>query len=171
MGVTIHFEGKLKTETDYQLVIQKAKDFANLNNYEHFEIKEENKILQRVKNEEDWDYEGATNGIQINPSKNTEPFILEFDKDLYVQEYCKTQFSEQGIHINLIDFLEQIKHHFESLEIFDEGEYFETKDEQVLINNLNSCWDQLDKAKSENPKVKGPIKIESGRIIDFAEYE
>ncbi len=82
-------EGQLLSPKDFDKVIETAKDFAENNGLEYFLFQEDNKLLQRVKDEEDWDYEGPTKGIQIQPDENSDPLILEFDKDYYLQEYCK----------------------------------------------------------------------------------
>src|SRR5690606_12779889 len=99
MGITIHFEGKLKDEEHYNLLRKKVIEYSEFHNWTFFEFQNELKKLERVKNEEDWDYVGATKGIQVQPHENSEPLIFEFDKDLYVQEYCKTQFSNIETHI------------------------------------------------------------------------
>lgn len=171
MGLTIHFEGKLKSEQDYFLLLDDAKKFACDNHFEYFEIAEENKLLQRVRNDQDWDYQGVTRGIQIQPTDNAEPLILEFDKDLYIQEYCKTQFADAEVHIKVIEFLEAIKPYFFVLEILDEGDYLETKNREILAKHINNCWEAIEKLKIDYPESVGPFRIPSGRIIDFENIE
>jgi hypothetical protein len=128
MGVTIHFEGKLKSEGDFEKLIDAAKLFAETNDFEYKLFEDSDKLLQRVKDEEDWDYQGPTKGITIQPDQNSDPLNLEFDKDLYIQEYCKTQFSDLSVHIIVVDFLRQIETYFEILKVDDEAEYWETTD-------------------------------------------
>ncbi len=67
MGVTIHFEGRLKKDKYFDTIIKIATDFSKKYyiNYLHFE--ESSKFLERVKNEKDWNYEGSTKGIKIEP--------------------------------------------------------------------------------------------------------
>jgi hypothetical protein len=104
MGVTINFEGQLKSADDFSTVISIVTEFAEKNAMPFSTFEEPNKILHRVKAEEDWDYEGMTKGIRIQPSANSEPMLLEFDKDNYIQEYCKTQFADINIHVMLIKY-------------------------------------------------------------------
>lgn len=169
MGVTIHFEGQLKSDIDFEKVMNKAKDFAVKNNmpYDCFYVPL--KKLERVKNEQDWDYEGPTKGIRIQPNENSDPLWIEFDKDNYIQEYCKTQFAGIDIHIKIISLLKEIKPNFIDLSVTDEGEFWDTEDKYFLQTCLNNYHDAAEKAKSKNPKLKGPYRLEDGRIIDLME--
>lgn len=67
MGVTIHFEGQLSSLDNFDKVISVAKNFAENNHWEYFEFKEDYKLLERVKDEKDWNYEGSTKGLQLQP--------------------------------------------------------------------------------------------------------
>ena len=167
IGITIHFEGKLKDDEHYNLLIKKVIEYSEFHNWTFFEFQNELKKLERVKNEEDWDYVGATKGIQVQPHENSEPLIFEFDKDLYVQEYCKTQFSNIETHIKIIDLLNVIENYFSNLEIFDEGEYCETKNEILLKEHWDNFFSAMDEAIKENNNLQGPFKLENGRIIDL----
>jgi hypothetical protein len=167
MGVTIHFEGKLKSETDYNNVIEIAKNFSIENSLEFSEFENENATLYRVKNENDWDYIGSTKGMKIILSEFADPLLLEFDKDLYIQEYCKTQFATIDTHIVLVDFLESIEKCFEKLIVTDEGEYWETKNVELLQEHFDNVFELMEKAKMENPNLDGPYRGEDERIIDL----
>ena len=90
MSVTIHFEGRLNSQ-NYLGLISLATNFAIANNMKYFLFEEENKTLERVKDEEDWDYIGTVKGIKIQPDIDCDPLLLEFDNNYYyIQEYCKT---------------------------------------------------------------------------------
>lgn len=171
MGVTIHFEGKLKSSTLYNEIIETAKDFAVSNDLAFSIFEEENKILQRVRDEKDWDYDGPTKGILIQPDINSDPFNLEFDKDLYLQEFCKTQFADVSVHILIIELLRKIEPYFEVLRVEDEGEYWETKDITLLQEHLDNCFRAIDEAKQENKSLNGPFRLQNGRIVDLMEDE
>ncbi|MBC7412535.1 MAG: hypothetical protein H7331_08805 [Bacteroidia bacterium] len=167
MGVTVHFEGTLKSTTDFNEVINKATVFATDNNFE-FEIFEfENKKLYRVKDDADWDYEGATKGIKIKIDSAAEPLILEFDSNLHLQEYCKTQYASIKVHMKLIAFLRTIKLHFVMLEVLDEGEYWELNDVPTLQKNITDAFKVVEKAKKENPNLNGPYVTDDDRIVDL----
>jgi hypothetical protein len=167
MGVTIHFEGQLSSPDDLDKVIKTAKGFAERNDLEYFFFHEDNKLLQRVKDEQDWDYEGPTKGIQIQPNENSDPLILEFDKDYYLQEFCKTQYADVSVHILIIDLLRQIKPFFRSFCVEDEGEYWEKSDINILQQKIDDCFKAIEEMRQEDSTVNGPYKLENGRIIDL----
>ncbi|KQS89793.1 hypothetical protein [Chryseobacterium sp. Leaf394] len=167
MGITIHFEGKVKNDENYNLLVRKVIEYSEFQGWNFFEFQNELKKLERVKNEEDWDYIGTTKGVQVQPHKNSEPLIFEFDKDLYIQEYCKTQFSDIETHIKITELLNVITDYFSNLEIFDESEYWETGNERLLQENWEKFYTAMDEAMAENSYLKGPFKLENGRIIDL----
>ena len=167
MGVTIHFDGKLKSENNYQLIIESAKEFAQQNEMTFNLFHESDKLLLRVRDEKEWDYRGLTRGIRIQPHENSDPLNLEFDEDNYIQEYCKTQFASIETHIKIIDFLESIETNFESLSVFDEGEYWETHDKEILENHVKTCFHQIEMAKQNDETLDGPFRIADGRIADL----
>jgi hypothetical protein len=167
MGVTIHFEGKLKSENCFQKVIDIAKQFALSNDLTFADFQEETKLLERVKDQKDWDYQGPTKGLCIQPDDNSDPFNLEFDKDLYIQEYCKTQFADISVHILIIDLLRQIEPYFENLNVDDEGEYWNTSDTTLLQKHFDNCLRVMEEAKQENQTLEGPFRLDNGRIIDL----
>lgn len=167
MGITIHFEGKLKNDENYNLLIKKVIEYSEFQDWKYFQFQNESKKLERVRNDEDWDYIGSTKGIQVQPHENSEPLIFEFDEDLYIQEYCKTQFSNIETHIKIIDLFNAIEDNFSNLEIFDEREYWETKNETLLLKNWENFYTAMDEAIEENNNLQGPFKQENGRIIDL----
>lgn len=166
MGVTIHFEGRLKDQASLEAVIALAKQFCDQHSWHSESLNSNYAKLSRVRDEQDWDYEGPVRGIAIEPHDNSEPFRLEFDKDLYIQEYTKTQFAPVEVHIALVELLRLIKPHFEHLEVCDEGEYFETGDTDTLMHHINRCSELLDEYLVQEDKYYGPIRLESKRIID-----
>lgn len=167
MGVTIHFEGKLKSEKDYNEVLLAGQQWAEENEMEYTYFEHTDKLLLRVKGEEEWDYQGSTKGMRIQPDENSDPLVLEFDKDLYLQEYCKTQFAGVDMHVNLIEFLKSIEMHFEALRVFDEGEYWEKNDKEVLLNHIKTCFHQMELAIQNDSALDGPFKVADGRIADL----
>ena len=168
MGVTIHFEGRLKTVSDLDKVIDLGLEFAKRKSSEVIKLDSAEKLLKRVKDDKDWDYQGEVRGIQFQPHENSDPLLLEFDKDLYIQEYCKTQFAGVATHIEVVQFLREIEPHFDNLVIVDEGEFWDTDDIKVLEQKFDDFFNAFDKAVEENPKLKGPFRVQ-GRIIDLME--
>ena len=167
MGVTIHFEGRLKSEQDYDAVMTKATDFAEQNKLDWKKFESEEKVLLRVRNDEEWDYKGSTKGIRVEIDENCDPFNLEFDQDNYIQEYCKTQFTDIDNHIKIIHFLKTLTPNFEDLKVSDEGEYWETENKEALIDHIKTCFHQMEWAKQNDETLDGPFKVADGRIADL----
>lgn len=169
MGVTIHFEGQLKSDSEFDTLMEIANDFA-----EHYQLpysffKEKSKKLDRVKDEKDWDYIGPTKGIKIQPDVNSDPLWLEFDKDNYLQEYCKTQFSDTYTHLIIVDLLRKIEPFFKELLVFDEGEFWDTEDEELLKSHFDDCFKAIEDAKQGQKNLEGPFRLKDGRMIDLME--
>ncbi len=169
MGVTIHYEGQLISEDEYKYVIAKAQQFAISNNMSFYLFEEQNEQLSRVKDEQDWDYEGPVKGVKIQPDDNSDPLWLEFDENYYVQDYCKTQFADIEIHIKLIEFFKDIEGHFHKLLIDDEGEFWDTNDKQTLQTHLANCFHAIEEVINENKDLSGPFRLKDGRIVDLME--
>jgi len=167
MGVTIHISGKLKSEIEFSAVIEIAREFAVDNEMVYNLFDEPIKTLERVKNGKDWDYVGPTKGIRIQPDENSDPLWLEFDKDYFIQEYCKTQFANIEIHIEIIKLLKKIEPYFEQLNIIDEGEYWESFNHSILQVHIDNCFTAIEEAKKENSKLSGPFRVKGNRIVDL----
>lgn len=167
MGVTIHFEGRLQGEDAYSRCIQKALAFAATQGWRLESIEPAERVLHRVRNEEDWDYSGPTRGLCVFAHDNAEHLRLEFDRDLYVQEYVKTQFAPIDVHVGIVELLSQLASEFEELSVEDEGEYWGTRDRSLLERHLNSCFAAMDDAIAADPSLSGPFRMPSGRIADL----
>jgi len=169
MGVTIHFEGKLKNENNYDLLIKNAYEFINQYELESTIINEDNKFLSRVKDERDWDYTGSVKGLKIMIHDNCDPLLLEFDTNLYIQEFIKTQFVGADAHIIICEYLESISSFFEIFVITDEGEYYETKDKLALENHIDTVDKLIEEKLKLDSNLSGPVRNQDGRIIDLVE--
>ncbi len=167
MGVTIHFEGKLLSDASYERVVAKIKSFSVENSLPYKMIPKAVRSLERVRDEEDWDYTGITKGIEIQPHPSTDPLRFEFDENLYIQEYCKTQFASTDIHVLVVNLIREIQNEFETIEIVDEGEYWESNDLDVLENHITKCNEVLEKILYDNPNAQGPVRLANGRIVDY----
>jgi hypothetical protein len=166
MGVTIRFEGRLKTPESLQLLIEAARTAAQQQGWQCMTIAERRVHLARVKDGEDWDYVGPTRGIVLLPHAFCDPLRLEFDFDLYVQEYVKTQFAGAVVHAQVIGILHGLEHHFENLVVEDEGEYWSTGDRDLLDQRIEACERAMVEYLTEHPTADGPVRLDSGRWID-----
>ncbi|VBB47997.1 conserved hypothetical protein [uncultured Paludibacter sp.] len=171
MGVTINFQGKLKSKENFKEILKISKDFAEKNNMPFSIFEEKDKLLLRVKDGKDWDYKGLTKGIRIQPHKFSDPLNLEFDKNYIIQEYCKTQYVDIETHVKIIDFLRQIEPYFDWLNVDDEGEYWETNNIEILRNHIEKIYELIEDAKQKNEKLDGPFRVKDGRIVDLMEKQ
>jgi hypothetical protein len=89
LGVTIHFEGQLLDDGAFSALIEAATTFAKENGWRSELFESPNVTLLRVRDEADWDYVGPVKGIQDFPHDDCDPIRLEFDRDLYIQQYTK----------------------------------------------------------------------------------
>jgi len=167
MGVTIHFEGQLKDQVAFQDLMELAKAFARSRGWEIEPIDLQETTLARVRDEKDWDYVGPVSGVALYPGPNCEPMRLEFDRDLYIQEYTKTQFAGLGIHLSIVELLREIEPFFQRLSVEDEGEYWETGDAETLARHFSRCQEVIEEELRKSPAGRMNVKTPSGRIIDL----
>lgn len=95
--------------------------------------------LHRVRDEKDWDYIGPTKGIVVYLHVNCEPVRLEFDRDLYIQEFTKTQFAGVHVHVQALKLFKAVQPLFLHLSVEDEAEYWETRNTQTLTEHFENC--------------------------------
>jgi hypothetical protein len=167
MGVTIHFEGRVRGPTAYSLLLDELRDFADKHEWPSNEIPREDRSLRRVRDEQTWDYSDATFGIEFAPHSDCDPLRFEFDKDYYIQEFVKTQFAGADVHIEIIELLRRIQPFFDSLKVVDEAEFWETSDETALAQHIAQCNEMLRDLLAKNLKAKGPVRLPNGRIADY----
>src|SRR5579863_3575494 len=152
MGVTIHFQGRLPDEAAYQQLVAAAISVADHNGWSYDRIDTSDTKLLRVReNEEPWDYLGPTRGLVIHIDDNCEPIRLEFDRDLYIQEWVKTQFAGAATHINVVETLRMLQANFSDLRVQDEGEFWESGSLERLAKHIDTCDRTIRKLAAEHP--------------------
>ncbi|NBW13512.1 MAG: hypothetical protein EBR82_36450 [Caulobacteraceae bacterium] len=166
MGVTIHYEGRLRDEAAFEAVIARVQSACERHGWESSRFAVPSATLVRIVDEQEIDYVGPTKGIELMPHPAADPLAFEFDGSLFVQDFCKTQFAGPALHIAVVDLLEDIAPFFDALTVIDEGEYWGTHDEALLISNLEAFDETLARHLAENPDARGPMRLPSGRIID-----
>jgi hypothetical protein len=167
MGVTIHFEGQLKCEAAYQDLIGMASSFAKKENWPTELIESAEVTLLRVRGEQDWDYTGPVKGIALYIHEDCDPVRLEFDRDLYIQEFTKTQFAGVECHLKVVDLLRAIQPFFHELKVEDEGEFWETKDRSILAAHVDWARRAIEDELRKNPSAQMKVKTPEGKIMDL----
>jgi len=172
MGVTIHFEGRLRGPAAMEKLLQFARQFASRRGWTATEINEANVKLLRVdENEKDCDYVGPVSGLKLIPGSGCEPIKLEFDNTLYVQEWTKTQFAGTEMHVTVCDFLHAIEQYFETFKVNDEAEYWDRSDIVLLKQYFTDCDRVIEQLRQEHPTAKVKVEEPSGRIVDIITYD
>jgi len=110
-------------------------------------------------------------GIKIILDDNCDPLFLEFDENLYIQEFVKTQFVGAEAHIVLIDLLRSFEKFFVSFIVEDEAEYWDTSDKGLLEQHIAKVDSLIEEQLKSNPKLSGPVRSPYGRIIDLIEND
>ncbi len=167
MGVTIHFEGQLIDEVAYGSLVDAARAFASAQGWQTESIQSQEVTLLRVRDEKEWDYCGPVKGIVLHPHEECDTVRLEFDRDLYIQEFTKTQFAGPQIHLKVLELLNVLSPFFSKLEIEDEGEYWETKDVELLTSHMNWSRDVIEAELRKNPSAQTKVRTPDGKIIDL----
>jgi len=168
MGVTIHFEGKLRGPEAFNELLQVASDYSRAMKWSIQPIEEDRVTLLRVrKDESEWDYTGPVRGVALFPHDDCDPVRLEFDDNFYFQEYTKTQFAGPEVHVWVVGLLRRIEPLFEQLTVLDEGEYWETSDLSVLKRHMDTCDQIIQQELQRCPHAAVKVKMPDGRIIDM----
>lgn len=181
MGLSIHYKGKLKSATELKSLIEEVKDAAKIENCDCFVFEEqfENNSFSEIIDKEN------LFGLMITPP-NSEPFCFSFlsngkmsgiinynvmqldgeiNEDLIYFVSTKTQYSGYENHKKLILLLDYIsKKYLTEFECTDEGEFWETRNEELLIENFRKNLAFLDSFSSFLEMI--PIK-ENETIEDY----
>jgi len=169
LGVTVHFDGKLRGEQAFADLLRRVEETAKAKKWLTERFENDEVTLLRVRGEEEWDYKGPTTGIVLYLHEDCDPVRLEFDKDLYVQEFVKTQFAGVAAHLELIELLRDLQQFFEDLRVEDEGEYWDTKNKAVLAEHIRCCDEMIAEESRKNPLAQVKVRAPDGRLMDILE--
>lgn len=166
-GVTIHYEGTVRSASDVAAVVATARSFAKQYGWKVEDASAEHRKHVRVGAEKNEPYEGKLTGIVFYPAELCEPVWLQFGDDLFFQNYVKTQFAGADIHVAIIKLFDQLKPLLKSLRVDDDGGYWEKRDRSGLDDHFAKSREMLRQMKREEPMLYGPIKLPDGRIVDL----
>ena len=161
MGLTIHYNGKLKNANDLKSLIDDVKDVAIAEKWDYFVFEDqfENNSFSEIIDREN------IYGIMITPPKS-EPFSMSFlsngrmssilnfnvmqlgndiNEELLYAVFTKTQYSGYENHKKLILLLNFIsKRYLEDFECKDDGYYWESRDEDLLKKTFEKYTNLID---------------------------
>ncbi len=161
MGLTIHYNGKLKNANDLKSLIDDVKDVAIAEKWDYFVFEDqfENNSFSEIIDREN------LYGIMITPPKS-EPFSMSFlsngrmssilnfnvmqleneiNEDLVYAVFTKTQYSGYENHKKLILLLDFISNKYlEDFECKDDGYYWESRDEDLLKKTFEKYTNLID---------------------------
>ena len=150
MGITIHLRGRLRNPALVHELSDEVAEYAEVLEWEHDRVSEPPLM-----------------GIHVTPHKDSETLSLLFDAEGILRNelmygegndewiFVKTQFAPPDIHIALCNLLKHLKdRYFESLDVIDDGEYYESGDRALLENQLGftgAAINRLGKALEHTP--------------------
>lgn len=173
MGVTIHYQGRIN---DINLIDEATNELSDVSN----ELGWKCKIID--------DEELILKGAYINPPVNCEALTFLFDKrsgilknrsifsglDLDDEHHnynsTKTQYAPVEVHITIIKLLKYLKKKYISdLNVFDEGEYWETEDANRLKEKIEFLNEMMDVLEGELKKIPAEKNDTAESIADKIE--
>ena len=173
MGLTIHYQGQLLSESAYESFIAAVTAFAADREWPAHPIAEPSRRLTRILQPEDPGepefeeiYTGPTRGIYLLPHPDCEPLTFEFDRDLFMQDWTKTQFAGPTTHAAIVELFRETEQFFEMLDVQDEADFWETNDREALAQSFAESRAAIDEAAAESPGSLIAVLTPSGRILD-----
>jgi hypothetical protein len=126
MGITIHYSGTLPCKEAFGHVVEATMQFAEEHNLPFLLFGILPELSGNAGGDEGWLY--PIQGICLQPDPGCDPVILEFNSELHMDHYCRTQFADISVHLIVIELLRRIESYFITFEVIDEGHYWEKQD-------------------------------------------
>ena len=145
MGVTIHYEGRLRSLDAYDELTDRLKKEADKHEWLFSVVVAKKVHLARVIQGKLEDYVGPIKGIVINLHEDCEAIRFLFDGTGFMQGFVKTQFCPTGIHVRIVELLRSIQDLFTSLRVVDEGAYWETGQKDTLEQKKKFLANEIEK--------------------------
>ncbi len=162
MGVTIHYEGRLRSLDAYGELAGRLKKEADKHEWLFSEVVAKKVHLPRVINGKLEDYAGPIKGVVINLHEDCEAFRLLFDGTGFMQGFVKTQFCPTSIHVRIVELLRSVEDLFTDFRVLDEGPYWETgrtdvldQHKKTLANEIERFTDYIDRQDRESREPGG----------------
>lgn len=172
-GITIHFKGSVADDAAIEKIAEVACAEAQKNAWRCTRVVgEEIKSLDSITVKAIAKLDGSADftkakGVVVLMHEMSEPLYLVFGSSRQIDNFVKTQFAGADVHIRAVELLEKVKPHFTTLEVHDEGNYWESKDRAMLEKELDGIQAMMAKIKSQRSDAEGPVKRPDGRILDL----
>jgi hypothetical protein len=92
---------------------------------------------------------------------------IHCDRDLYVEEFTKTQFAGVQTHLSVLESLRTIRPFFRHLQVEDEGEFWETGNTQPLVEYFSRSQKAIEAQALKNPSAQMKVRTPDERILDL----
>lgn len=195
MGITIHYQGKLKSPELISEVCRELKKIAQSMDWEYTILDEDFNKPNTAKlevRENGCHITGhlPLKGIQLNLHKGCPSFTLYFDANGILREVIqmvqqetgkedmpayvsvKTQYAPPDIHIAIIKLLKHLQNkYFSELTVVDEGEYWETGNKSLLIEKMEFLADKIESFAQALSEIKEDFKDCDSDIAIAAKLE
>ncbi len=163
MGVTIHFEGRLKSLGQATEMVRIAKDHASRWGREARAVDDSSGgIFDHVAGRHGQEH-GHARGVIMSPHAMSEPVMLLYDPAGVVMFSTKTQFAPPSAHMAIVALLEDLQPLFATMEVNDEGVYWGTHDAaelhrrlEFLDHAIDHVADMLSHGRPKPRKPQGP---------------
>ncbi len=179
MGLSFHYTGSLKKNASITDLIDEVKDISEILNWKYHILDTDFPEVELT----DGKVDGNLYGICFSP-ENCEPVFLTFlsnrrlcspvslrdfeqpvsevPEDAYLV-FTKTQYAGPEAHMAVIHVLKHIsKKYLEELNVIDEGQYWETGDEQLLRDTFKRYTALINGFAS----AFGSVPVKEGELIE-----
>jgi len=158
MGLTFHYQGTIKEIKRISELSDEVKDICETMDWRYqnrdFEFKLDTHVMQHIgfenqssivvrgimfcpHPESEWVYLYFTKRGQLTSPATLQFVDISIDPKFIFSAFTKTQYAGPEVHVAVLKLLDYLNRKYElSLQITDEGEYWETKDETRLKNNF-----------------------------------
>lgn len=151
MGITIHYSGKLDDPRVLPQLLAEARHFCFQRRWRYLDV--DDRIIGKL--DDGTPVDDVMRGIIIKPHPNSESVYLTFNQDgelcFYIPQaapghfgqnkslFTKTQFAPLDVHVSICELFTLIRDkYFPTLQVVDEGEYWETRDLARLAENFET---------------------------------
>ena len=177
MGLTIHFQGQLRSDAAFAEFEAAVGAFAARHGWALHTVADARRELVRTLQPEDPDadeveevYTGPVRGVILLPDALCEPLAFEFDRDLFMQDWCKTQFAGAEVHAAILRLFRAVEPLFEMLDVMDEAGFWELGETPETQAELGRTFAEtraaIEEAAAESPGASVAVVTPSGRILD-----